>query len=202
LPSKIQQDDEFRNGFPFFGGRLWIDLLNTTPSDGVSRQDLIETPDSFAKWLDGAGIVAPHSQRLREAKEDASKLREKLRSTFQTLKADAVDLTRVLQWTNARLRDVSVRFVLERDEKGVRLVELLDPGAASPSDHVVKDFARFVCEYEPARLKHCANPACTMVFYDIGKNNTRRWCTMSICGNRDKVARYRSRKSDAARTKR
>ncbi len=51
-------------------------------------------------------------------------------------------------------------------------------------------------------LKRCANPTCTMVFYDTGKNSTRRWCRMSICGNHDKVARYRSHKSDGARRKR
>jgi CGNR zinc finger len=41
--------------------------------------------------------------------------------------------------------------------------------------------ARFVCEHEAARLKRCADPACTMIFYDTGRNNTRRWCGMSIC---------------------
>src|SRR3546814_10967093 len=65
---------------------------------------------------------------------------------------------------------------------------------ATAAAAIAEDYARFVCDYEPARLKPCANPTCTMVFYDTGRNNTRRWCTMSICGNRDTVARYRSRR--------
>ncbi len=197
MPAKTQQDGEFRNGFPFVGGRLWIDLLNTTPFDGVRNQDLIETADGFAKWLDAAGIVPPPAPRLPEAKDDARKLRRKLRSTLEMLRTATADLTGVLPWLNAKLGNVRLRLALEHDSNGIRLIEVLDPDASGPLGSVVTDLARFICEYEPARLKHCANPTCTMVFYDTGKNNTRRWCTMSICGNRDKVARYRARKSDA-----
>jgi len=38
------------------------------------------------------------------------------------------------------------------------------------------------------------------VFYDGGKNNTRRWCSMNLCGNRDKVARYRARRRESPKT--
>jgi predicted RNA-binding Zn ribbon-like protein len=27
-------------------------------------------------------------------------------------------------------------------------------------------------------------------FYDVSKNQTRRWCSMDVCGNRAKVAAY------------
>ena len=202
MPLKPAQSEEFRNGFPFLGGRLWIDLLNTTPFDGEHRQDLIEARDAFANWLAAAGVASTTGQPLPEAAGDARKLREMLRSALETLRMDEPLQARVLQSVNARLRNVSLRFELQRDGNGCRLVELLDPGSSGPAGIIARDFADFVCDYEPARLKHCANPACTMVFYDTGKNNKRRWCTMSICGNRDKVARFRSRKSDAERPKR
>ena len=202
LSFEAQRDEEFRNGFPFFGERLWIDLLNTTPFDGERRQDLVETSDGFAKWLEAAGIPAPPSHGLPTARDDARKVREKLRSTFEDLRAGSGVQAPVLQWVNARLRNVRLRLALEQDGEGVRLVERLDLGASGPSGAIARDFACFICDYEPARLKRCANPACTMVFYDTGKNNTRRWCTMSICGNRDKVARYRARKSHRTPAKR
>lgn len=43
------------------------------------------------------------------------------------------------------------------------------------------------------RLKLCANPACGQAFYDHGRNGAGRWCDMAVCGNRAKVAGYRSR---------
>ena len=64
---------------------------------------------------------------------------------------------------------------------------------------VAWDFAHFLKTFDRERMRHCDNPACTMHFYDIGKNNRRRWCSMSACGNRDKIAQYRARKTGAGR---
>lgn len=47
------------------------------------------------------------------------------------------------------------------------------------------------------RFKRCRNAACTASFYDTTKNGTRSWCSMSKCGARDKMRRFRS-KSDTA----
>ncbi|HTJ33901.1 MAG TPA: CGNR zinc finger domain-containing protein [Dactylosporangium sp.] len=47
------------------------------------------------------------------------------------------------------------------------------------------------------RLKLCANPECGRAFYDHGRNAAGRWCDMAVCGNRAKVAGYRSRRRAA-----
>ncbi len=41
------------------------------------------------------------------------------------------------------------------------------------------------------RLKSC--PSCGWVFYDHSKNRSGRWCSMSACGGRAKVAAFRER---------
>lgn len=43
------------------------------------------------------------------------------------------------------------------------------------------------------RLRGCANPACTGVFFDRSKNRSGRWCSMRSCGNQAKVRAYRDR---------
>jgi predicted RNA-binding Zn ribbon-like protein len=43
------------------------------------------------------------------------------------------------------------------------------------------------------RLRICGNPYCRLVFLDLSKNRSRRWCDDGGCGNRDRVRRYRSR---------
>lgn len=40
------------------------------------------------------------------------------------------------------------------------------------------------------RLRCCANPRCGWLFLDDSKAGTRRWCSMSACGNRAKVQRH------------
>jgi len=46
---------------------------------------------------------------------------------------------------------------------------------------------------ELQRVRRCADPRCSRVFYDGTKNAARRWCDMATCGNRAKAARHRAR---------
>jgi len=41
-----------------------------------------------------------------------------------------------------------------------------------------------------ARVRHCANERCLYLFLDDSKGGTRRWCDMSMCGNRAKAHRH------------
>ena len=43
------------------------------------------------------------------------------------------------------------------------------------------------------KLKACAGPDCSSVFYDRSKNHSGRWCSMATCGNRAKVRAWRDR---------
>ena len=43
-------------------------------------------------------------------------------------------------------------------------------------------------------LKRCSNDDCVLLFID--ESGRRKWCSMKICGNRKKVARFQHRKSD------
>lgn len=189
--------EEFRDGVPFLGGRIWIDLVNTRPLDPSGAPvDLIATPAALAAWVRLADVPAPapaSPEAWAAEHSTVSGLRDALRDLFdaarrgQELGGPALaSVERVLEAAPLRLR-------LEGSGGALHLVEHLDAG---PSGAIAVDFARFICDFEPERLKHCANPACSMVFYDVGKNNRRRWCTMSVCGNRDKVARFRRRHPD------
>jgi predicted RNA-binding Zn ribbon-like protein len=48
------------------------------------------------------------------------------------------------------------------------------------------------------RLKACPRDVCGWVFYDRSRNSSSRWCSMSVCGNRTKLLRYRRRSARAA----
>lgn len=41
-----------------------------------------------------------------------------------------------------------------------------------------------------ARVRRCANEKCLYLFADDSRNGTRRWCSMSTCGNRAKAHRH------------
>jgi predicted RNA-binding Zn ribbon-like protein len=45
------------------------------------------------------------------------------------------------------------------------------------------------------RLKACHAETCRWVYYDRSRNESRRWCSMEICGNRSKARSYRVRRA-------
>jgi predicted RNA-binding Zn ribbon-like protein len=47
-----------------------------------------------------------------------------------------------------------------------------------------------------ARLKACAGVECGWVFYDRSRNRSSNWCSMSVCGQREKAREYRKRKRE------
>ena len=52
------------------------------------------------------------------------------------------------------------------------------------------------------RLKACGEHSCQWAFFDLSKNRSGHWCTMSVCGNRAKARAYRERaRAASARVK-
>lgn len=43
------------------------------------------------------------------------------------------------------------------------------------------------------RVRECAAPACPVVYLDVSRNRSRRWCSMERCGARAKAATYHRR---------
>lgn len=190
-------EPNFRDGVPFIGGALWIDLLNSTLSldGGVTRVDFLDDDDAFARWLAHAGLTIDGDPITeRQALAD---LRHVLRAAFDPLAADIPLAEPQIAAINAWLAGASYIRQIAYDRTTcrhhVREMPLAPP--RSLANRIATDFAHFLTDYEPARLKHCANPVCTLVFYDRGKNSRRRWCSPAVCGNRDKVANYRARKA-------
>jgi len=58
---------------------------------------------------------------------------------------------------------------------------------------LAESIARELIQGDTTRLRICENPQCHWVFKDTSRTGKRKWCSMSSCGNRAKVARHRAR---------
>jgi predicted RNA-binding Zn ribbon-like protein len=196
VPTDIEKLQDFRDGMPFLGGAPWIDLANSSFSLDGNAFDFLADDANFARWSEAAGF-AVESQKLGFERQAAHRLRGVVRAVFNRLtEGDSPSLDQVGE-INELLnnRTIRERLRLADSETDLDLCDHIDgPEVAT---RLASDLAHFLDDHEPDRLKSCNSPTCTMVFYDRGKNNRRRWCTMSICGNRDKVANFRARKSQA-----
>ncbi len=45
----------------------------------------------------------------------------------------------------------------------------------------------------PGRLRPCANGECQLFLLDRSRANRARWCSMAVCGNREKARRHYER---------
>ena len=48
------------------------------------------------------------------------------------------------------------------------------------------------------RVKLCGADDCRWAFYDKSRNGSRTWCSMGVCGNRQKARTYRSKQDEPA----
>jgi predicted RNA-binding Zn ribbon-like protein len=59
-----------------------------------------------------------------------------------------------------------------------------------------EELAKLVCEEDFADVKPCEGHSCALLFADHTRRRARRWCIMSVCGNRAKQAAHRNRLKD------
>jgi predicted RNA-binding Zn ribbon-like protein len=58
---------------------------------------------------------------------------------------------------------------------------------------IAKAMADLVCDDDFTHVRACEGTACTLLFIDRTRGRARRWCSMSVCGNRAKQAAHRER---------
>lgn len=71
-----------------------------------------------------------------------------------------------------------------------REVPTLDPVPGGLLYPIALTAGRALAQSERFLLKKCANQVCSRVFVDLTRNHSRRWCTMSVCGNPAKARAY------------
>jgi predicted RNA-binding Zn ribbon-like protein len=60
---------------------------------------------------------------------------------------------------------------------------------------VARAVGRLVTSSRLAKVRLCAAADCGWLFLDDTKNRSRRWCDMKLCGNREKLRRFRARQA-------
>ncbi|HSZ52031.1 MAG TPA: ABATE domain-containing protein [Caulobacteraceae bacterium] len=188
-----------------------LDFLNSIATPVDEPVDWISDGAGLIDWLAQAGLVpaaeletVAASATPGELDRVAGQARD-LRDWFRgfvtahagrPLGADALEelapLNRLLE------RDETFdRIVAHADEHGHRHLAL-EQGRRWRSPEslllpVCEAIARVVAEEDFTHIKGCEGHRCTLMFVDRTRAHARRWCSMSVCGNRAKVMAHRQR---------
>jgi predicted RNA-binding Zn ribbon-like protein len=179
------------------GGRLAVNFANAGPPQiDLSWEELIQ-------FLENARIISPErsSQLMSLPQSDsqaaeglflrALRLRESLRRIFAAL----VRKERIpREWAEPvnevlRITEGHDELVLENGQWRTEFMAR-EGGLDWLLAAIARSAAEIMVEGETARLRLCANPHCGLLFCDTSRTGRRRWCSMSVCGNRHKVAAF------------
>lgn len=195
--------------FELTGGRLCLDLANTLDERLRERpRELLRGYKDACDWALQAGALPPseHKALLKRAKALPAEAEKALRrlqkgreAIFETLSAvargEAVPAAALAALNDLIHIATSKRELLPRETGPLAwkwrrgdtpdLDRPLWAAVLSAMDLVTSDTVR--------RVRRCQGTGCAWLFMDTSKNGTRRWCDMSVCGNRAKARRFRSR---------
>jgi predicted RNA-binding Zn ribbon-like protein len=167
--------------------------------DIEENRESLATPDELVTWLREHGLLRGE---VRSASDEDLETAIGLREAFRELAlanngespgpiATVSELERCCDELHVRLRarlGGKPALSLEPDESGVR-------GALG---RLLVIAFEAMLDGSWYRLKACAEKACRWAFYDQSRNRSAHWCSMRVCGNRNKVRRFRQREPIAS----
>ncbi|MEN3533661.1 CGNR zinc finger domain-containing protein [Microbispora sp. ZYX-F-249] len=166
------------------------DFANTI--DVEDGTDAIATMEGLTTWARDRGLAGDVDERTHT---QAIALRAGLRARLLTNNIGAPG-------TPEAARAIGqAQTVLDALPLRVRLGAASEPGdplmGEGPLASIGAAWALVVANGEWRRLKMCPDHSCEWVFWDGTRSRTRRWCTMSVCGNRAKARAYAARRRPA-----
>jgi len=183
----------------FIADHVALDFLNSVAGAGDSATEFLTDDEEVLNWLRRAGLLADQGPAVLESappgalRNAAVALREAGRLLVERRKAgrqaDPAPLNRLLA------RGGTYRQLVWK--AGAPPVRVARQRVESPDDLLVpvaEAIAELVESADFDLVKTCDGPDCTLWFYDRTKSHRRRWCSMSMCGNRMKVAAFRERR--------
>lgn len=144
--------------------RLVVDFLNTL--DVEQATDVLAGAADWRRWAAERGL---HADSLRAARA----ARGALRAAVGDPDADEGPVLAPVRIELSHGRPVLV--------------------AGSAVGAVLAAAARLAVLGEWARVKICPADDCRWAFYDRSRNRSRTWCSMRVCGNREKARAWRQR---------
>jgi predicted RNA-binding Zn ribbon-like protein len=185
-----------------------LDFVNIAPIDKALSWE------QFIAFLESAGIVTPErgSELLALNRSDAQaaesllgkaqRLGASLRMAFDALLHKQKIAREWIEPVNEVLRITEGHDELNYSNHGWEIEFVARESSLEwLLAAVARSAAEIIAEGAQARLRICANPHCGLFFYDTSRTHQRRWCSMTVCGNRHKVAAFARRHVSARHAK-
>jgi predicted RNA-binding Zn ribbon-like protein len=174
-----------------------LDFTNTVNGRPTYTRDDLRGPDDLFDWAAAAGmVVADDCGNVRTADvarfQAAVALRENLYRVFGPIAAGGAPHEAALSAVTRRAAQAMRSSGWSRGDAGY------EPRWAQASidaicDRLADEAVQLLRSPAITRVGSCAG--CGWLFLDVSRAHARRWCSMNVCGVRDKMRRYHQRQS-------
>jgi predicted RNA-binding Zn ribbon-like protein len=192
--------------FEISGGSLCLDFTNTVDwRPSPRRRELLNSYEDLISWSEQAGALGGKEARRLRRRAAAQKgraasvlrrarhLREAIFGVFVAAASDARPPAEALALINEALPGALGRLRLSGGAEGVGWTWTDEPALDRMLWPVLRSAADLLTSGDLDRVRVCAADKCDWLFLDKSRNRSRRWCDMTVCGNRDKVRRHYER---------
>ena len=179
----------------FIANNLALDFINSAFGTGDESHDCLTDDASVVAWLKAAGELSEDFETVPAGLAELAKaLRETAARMVEAVKAGQPSDPALVNQLLEAGRQVK-GLVWDEAKAGFLLIEhRRDHSAASLLEPVATALVTLLSGNDLQHVRQCEAHDCTLLFLDTTKSHRRRWCSMALCGNRMKVATFRSRK--------
>jgi predicted RNA-binding Zn ribbon-like protein len=170
-----------------------LDLLRVFVNtfDYPSGPDALDTAESASQWCRRHGLPPVSNQR------ELQRLRAFREALREVLFANNGEGDPRLAWQGMRPYLDAARFVIAVRQESQPALEPAGAGTERAIAVMLALAYDAISAGTWRRLRACRKSSCRFAYYDRSKNGSRAWCSMALCGNREKAQRRRSRERPA-----
>lgn len=152
--------------------------------------DELHEPAAMAAWFADRGLVSDGTAVSPAELQRAHTLRGALRDLAEANHDGEVDAD-----ATARLNAVAEELQVAIRFGDAGEVSLVPTGVGTDAalGSILTTVAAAAADDVWRRVKLCRSDTCRYAFFDASRNRSGRWCSMAVCGNREKVRAYRER---------
>jgi predicted RNA-binding Zn ribbon-like protein len=172
--------------FTLLGDAIWLDFVNTARGRTASPPDLFPDEAALLRWAAAQNLYLDSES---PDFEDALRLRDRLTALAEALHQGLQPPAGSISAINEQLSRGDGCHQLTRvgGEWQLRFAPARRPAVlqaiAQSAASTLADPLRFV--------RCCAGESCSLFFIDDSPNQSRRWCSATVCGREVRVERRR-----------
>jgi predicted RNA-binding Zn ribbon-like protein len=194
----------------FVADSLGLDFLNSVATPVDVPMDWIGDGEGLLSWLEQSRLVPGDvlsAMRERAMPGELDRLAAQARSLREWFRAfvrerkgrplEAADMIELAPLNQLLARDEGFGRIVAHEHGGTLTLHFQRTRRWDSPESLLLPIgdilAKLVCEEDFSYVKACEGPTCTLMFADHTRGHARRWCSMSVCGNRAKQAAHRNR---------